>query len=68
MSKPSERTIRRRLKELRQLIDGNPDPCVQRIAYGMESAIIWATKDTVGWEPPAQLAMALAKILHKELR
>jgi hypothetical protein len=68
MSIPSKRTIKRRLKELRVLIDNNQDPAVQRIAYAMETAIRWATEDTVGWTPPADDAKLLAKYLHQELK
>jgi len=67
MSIPSQRTIKRRLKELRTLIDTNKDPAVTRIAYAMECAIRWATLDTVGWEPPAATAIELAGILRREL-
>ena len=66
--KPSQRTIQKRLKELRALIDTHPDPAVQRIAYGMETAIRWATEDTVGWMPPAKDAVELAILLHRELK
>jgi hypothetical protein len=64
---PSQRTIKKRLKELRVLIDNNPDPAVQRIAYGMECAIRWATERTVGWEAPAITAVDLAGMLRREL-
>lgn len=67
MSIPSQRTIKRRLKELRALIDNDPDPAVQRIAYGMETAIRWATEDTKGWPSPAQESQLLAKMLRQEL-
>ena len=68
MSIPSQRTIKRRLKELRALIDTSKDPAVTRIAYGMECAIRWATSDTVGWEPPAVIANDLAIMLRRELK
>lgn len=67
MSIPSQRMIKRRLKELRTLIDTSKDPTVTRIAYGMECAIRWATEDTVGWESPAMIAMDLAQMLRTEL-
>lgn len=67
MSIPSKRTIRKRLNELRALIDCSEDPAVQRIAYGMEDAIRWATLDTVGWKSPAETAVQLARLLRKEL-
>lgn len=68
MSIPSKRTLKKRLKELRDLIDTSEDPCVQRIAYGMETAIRWATEDTKGWIPPAEDAQELARLLRNELK
>jgi hypothetical protein len=68
MSIPNKRTIKKRLKELRALVDTHPDPAVQRIAYGMETAIRWATEDTVGWTPPAKDAVELARLLYGEIR
>lgn len=61
-------TIRLAMKELRSLIDSHPDPVVQRIAYGMETAIAWATRDTVGWKRPAAEAKILAEMLREELK
>ena len=63
---PSERTIKRRLRELRRLIDASKDPAEQRIAYGMECAIRWAREETVGWEAPVVTARDLAVILRRE--
>ena len=68
MSIPSKRTIKKRMKELRSLIDNSKDPVVQRIAYGMETAITWATEDTVGWEAPAVTAADLAFLLRREIK
>lgn len=68
MSTPKKTDIRRALKELRALIDDSSDPCVQRIAYGMETAIRWSIEDTVGWPKPAKEAKLLAKMLRGELR
>jgi hypothetical protein len=65
--RPSQRTIRRRLKELRRLIDTSPCPAEQRVAYGMETAIRWVTEDTTGWDSPAVEATKLAQILREEL-
>lgn len=63
-----QRKIKRALKELRTLIDTSKDPAVQRIAYGMETAIRWATEDTAGWERPCECAADLAVILKMELK
>lgn len=64
---PSARTIKRRLKELREMIDNSKDPVEQRIAYTMETAIVWATQKTVGWEAPVLTARDLAVMLRREL-
>lgn len=68
MSKPTQGQIKKCMRELRKVIDEHPDPAVQRIAYGMETAIQWATSDTVGWKPMASEAKLLAKMLHSELK
>lgn len=68
MNKPSDRTIRRRLKELRRQIDSSKDLTVQRMSYAMECAIRWATEETHGWEPPAETARNLARMLRDELK
>jgi hypothetical protein len=67
MKKPSKRTICRRLAELRKQIDSSPDPAVQRVSYAMETAIIWATEPTAGWEPLVATARDIAGILTREL-
>lgn len=68
MSIPSEKTIKKSLKDLRTLVDESRDPAVQRIAYAMETAIRWATEDTKGWPKPDQEAKLLAKMLREELQ
>ena len=64
---PHDRTIKRRLKELRNQIDNSKDPAVQRISYAMECGIRWAREYTVGWEAPAVTARDLAVMLRREL-
>lgn len=64
----SPTTIRKALRELRVAIENDPDPAVQRIAYGMETVIRWVIRDTVGWKRPADEARMLAVILREELR
>lgn len=64
----SATTIRRHLKELRELIDNSDDPAEQRIAYAMETAIRWATRETVGWGRMVDDAKQLAVFLRQELR
>lgn len=64
---PSAAAIRKAIKELRVLIDTTKDPCESRIAYAMETAIVWATKHTEGWSAPAITARQLAKFLRQEL-
>lgn len=67
MSRPSKAKIDATLKDLRKLIDTSKDPCEQRIAYGMETAIRWATEDTRGWGGMAVFAKDLAKLLRQEI-
>ena len=67
MSIPSQRTIKKRINELRVLIDTSKDPAITRIAYGMECVLRWAIEDTVGWDSPAQTAKDLAVMLRREL-
>lgn len=65
---PSDRTIKRRLKELRTLIDYSKDPAELRIAYAMECGIRWAREETVDWDSPVQTARDSATILRRELK
>ena len=67
LSGPARSTIRRRLNELRSLIDTTKDPYEARIAYAMETAIRWATERTVGWPPPAKEARFMAALLKTDL-
>lgn len=67
ISSKGKRTLRRCMRDLRVVIDTNPDPAVQRIAYGMECAIRWATEKTVSWKEPAEEAQLLATMLREEL-
>jgi hypothetical protein len=63
----SETTIRRATKALRRVIEHSNDPCEQRIAYGMETALLWASQRTVGWSAMDVEARELAKLLREEL-
>src|SRR5215469_12135103 len=57
----SQRTIQRRIKELRQFIDASASDdslkIERRIAYEVESALRWAVLRTVGWETPLNSAL-----------
>lgn len=61
----NKQSIAAQLKDLRRLIDSSKDPCEYRIAYAMETAIVWATSNTEGGM--AVEARLLAKILREEL-
>lgn len=63
----SKTTIRKHLRELRQLIENTDDPLERQIAYAMETAVRWATEETVGWPGLREEAKAEARILAKEL-
>ncbi|TSA40189.1 hypothetical protein D4Q85_00190 [bacterium] len=64
---PSDRTIKRRLRELSTQISMTHDPAVRRVSYAMECAIRWARQATEGWDSPAETARHLAVMLRKEL-
>jgi O-succinylbenzoate synthase len=61
-------TIKRNLHDLRKLIDDpKSTPSEKRIAYAMETAIRWATEETVGWSDMASEAKLSAELLKGEL-
>lgn len=69
VGKPSDRTVKKHLKELRALIENEAtDEVTRRIAYAMECAVRWATEDTVGWNGLAQEARDEAWFLRQELK
>ena len=65
--KPSKVSINRLKKSYRKLSEEHPDPMVQRIAQGMETALIWATEDTDNWVMKDE-PIELAKCLYLDLR
>lgn len=63
---PSPSTIRRRLRELRKLIeDPQTDKVTVRVAYESEQMIRWATEKTVGWPSPADSARETARMIRE---
>ena len=71
VKKPSDQTIRKNLRALRQVIETEQDPIVVRIAYAMEQAVRWAVEETDWSKHPRMLggeAYAEADILRKELQ
>ena len=68
MPGPSASTVRSHLRRLRKMIDESKDPCEQRIAYGMETAIRWARQNTTRWGDMADEAKTLAELLRREIR
>lgn len=64
----SLRTIKKNLKELRELIDTSPDIFEHRMAYTIETALRWAIEDTVGWPDMIQEAKDAAWLLKKRVR
>lgn len=67
--KPTKTKIRRALKALRKLAEDGESHRIQRIAQAMETAIRWATEETVGWPTPDREANLVAKcLLDDEMR
>lgn len=63
----SQSTIKKHLRGLRKLIyDPDTDPLTMRIAYAMETAVRWATEDTVGWCGLVEEAKDEARIYREQ--
>ena len=61
-------TIRRHKTELRELIDASDaDPIVARIAYAMETALLWVSQPTRGWLGMRDEAIQIAECLKRDL-
>lgn len=65
--KPSRTTVQKEIKKLRNLIDTTDDRVVARIAYAIESALIWVTTDTKEIYTPTKDAISNAGILREEI-
>ena len=63
----SERTIKKELKALRQIVEESKDPAEQRVAYIIEQSIRWTTEKTVGWSSPAEGIGVDVKLLKQEM-
>ena len=63
--KPTKAKTRREIRRLRKFIDTSKDDIAVRIAYAIEEALIWATKETIGWGTPLKIAKENAEILKK---
>jgi hypothetical protein len=65
--KPNRKTISSALNQLRFVVEKSPDPALRRTAQAMETAIRWATEETVGWKRPHKEAVELAKLVRDEV-
>lgn len=66
--KPTRATIKRAIRELREIVDESRDPYAVRIAYAVEHALRWASEYTVGWPSPATDVKLEAKLLREEAK
>ena len=64
----SKETINKHCRELRKLIESHPDEIVRRVAYESERVLLWASRDTRGWETPAQGAQSTAFLIRSEYK
>jgi hypothetical protein len=62
----SQRAIKRNLRELREFIETSDDGVATRVAYAIETAVRWATEETVEWPGLVQQAKDEAALLRKE--
>ena len=66
MTKPTEKQIKSETKKLRKIIDGTKDPLLARIAYAVETALLWSIIDA-SWESPSADVIEEAKVLKSEI-
>lgn len=65
----ADRTIKRELKALRELIDRpGADNLTKRIAWEAEQAIRWAREDVKQWPRPIESAMSGANLIRQEVK
>lgn len=62
--KPTRKRIQQEIRRLRKIVDTSPDEAEKRLAYTVETALTWATTETVGWDPPARSIPQDARMLR----
>jgi hypothetical protein len=67
VKQPGAASIEKMKRLYRKLCESHPDPKVQRIAQGMETALRWATEGTKGWSMKEK-PMLLADCLRDDLK
>lgn len=67
--RPSERTIKKQIRKLREIVDTSKDPIATRLAYTVENALRWMTEETTwGGNFPVSDVANETENLRKELR
>jgi hypothetical protein len=66
--KPTIRTIKKEIKNLRNFIDTTDDVISARVAYAVESALVWATTNTKEIYLPLKDVLINVHILKEEIR
>lgn len=65
----AERTIKKELKALRELIDSpDTDNLTKRVAWEIEQAIRWAREDVKQWPRPVESAVSCANLISQEVK
>jgi hypothetical protein len=65
----AERTVRKELKALRDLIDSpDADSLTKRVAWEVEQAIRWAREDVKQWPRPVESAVSGANLIREEVK
>lgn len=69
MAMKAERTVKKELRALRQLIDSpDTDNLTKRVAWEVEQAIRWAREDVKDWPRPIESAMSGANLIREEVK
>jgi hypothetical protein len=65
--RPTKKKIRAEIARLRKFIDKpGSDPKATRIAYAIETALIWSIDETFDWSDMVQEAKANARLIGEE--
>lgn len=66
--KPTHQRIQQEIRRLRKIVETTHDEAEKRLAYTVETALTWATTETVGWDPPARSIPQDARMLRDDLK
>ena len=64
----SNKEIKKEIKRLRKLIDTTDDTILGRVAYTVESVLLWVITPDAEWDNPKEEVIVETKILKEEYK